>query len=58
MVAQQQGNRMVAQKKPITIGMMYGDQVEVLSGIKAGDNVITEGYQGLYDNQPITTQVQ
>jgi RND family efflux transporter MFP subunit len=58
MVAQQQGNRMVAQKKPITIGMMYGDQVEVLSGIKTGDNVITEGYQGLYDNQPITTQVQ
>jgi membrane fusion protein (multidrug efflux system) len=58
MVAVKEVNRLVAQKKPITIGMMYGDQVEVLSGIRAGDNIITEGYQGLYDNQPITTQVQ
>jgi len=35
---------------------MYGDQVEVLSGIQAGDDIITEGYQGLYDDQPITNK--
>lgn len=58
MVAVKDGDRLVASKKPITIGMMYGDRVEVKSGIKAGDNVITEGYQGLYDQQPITTQAQ
>ena len=56
MVAVKEGDRLVARKKPIIIGMMYGDQVEVLSGIQAGDKIITEGYQGLYDEQPITTQ--
>jgi membrane fusion protein, multidrug efflux system len=56
MVAVKDGSRLVARKKPITIGMMYGDKIEVLSGIKPGDNIITEGYQGLYDEQPITTQ--
>jgi membrane fusion protein, multidrug efflux system len=56
MVAVKDGSRLVARKKPITIGKMYGDRIEVLSGIKPGDNIITEGYQGLYDEQPITTQ--
>ena len=55
MVAVKDGDRLVARKKPIIIGMMYGDKVEVLSGIQAGDDIITEGYQGLYDEQPITT---
>lgn len=58
MVATKTGDRLIATKKPITIGMMYSDRVEVLSGIQAGDEIITEGYQGLYDQQPITTQVQ
>ncbi len=58
MVALKDGDRLVARKKPITIGMMAGDKVEVLTGIQAGDEIITEGYQGLYDDQPITTQVQ
>jgi multidrug efflux pump subunit AcrA (membrane-fusion protein) len=57
MVAIKDGDRLLARKKPIVIGMMYGDQVEVLSGIQAGDQIITEGYQGLYDDQPITTRV-
>jgi len=56
MVAVKVGDRLVARKKPITIGMMYGDKVEVLTGIETGDNIITEGYQGLYDEQPLTTQ--
>jgi membrane fusion protein, multidrug efflux system len=56
MVAVKVGDRLVARKKPIMIGMMYGDKVEILSGLQAGDNIITEGYQGLYDDQPITTQ--
>jgi RND family efflux transporter MFP subunit len=56
MVVVKTGDRMIASKRAIVIGMMYGDKVEVLSGIKAGDEIITEGYQGLYDEQPITTQ--
>jgi membrane fusion protein (multidrug efflux system) len=58
MMAVKEGDRLVAVKKPITVGMMYGERIEVLSGIQAGDDVITEGYQGLYDRQPITTQAQ
>ena len=58
MVAVKDSSRLVAIKKPIIIGMMYGDRVEVLKGIQQGDNIITEGYQGLYDQQPITTQIQ
>jgi membrane fusion protein, multidrug efflux system len=58
MVAVKDSSRLVAIKKPIMIGMMYGDRVEVLKGIQQGDNIITEGYQGLYDQQPITTQIQ
>lgn len=56
MVAVKDGNRLIARKKTVTIGMMYGDKIEILSGIQTGDNIITEGYQGLYDEQPITTQ--
>jgi RND family efflux transporter MFP subunit len=55
MVAEKNGTHLVARKKPITIGLMYGDKVQVLSGIQAGDSIITDGYQGLYDDQPITT---
>jgi len=55
MIAVKDDGRLVARKKPITIGMMYGDKVVVLSGIQTGDDIITDGYQGLYDDQPITT---
>jgi len=55
MIAVKDGSRLVARKKPIVIGMVYGDKVEVLSGIQKGDDIITDGFQGLYDNQPITT---
>jgi membrane fusion protein (multidrug efflux system) len=58
MVATKDGDRLIATKKPIKIGLMYSDRVEVVSGIQTGDEIITEGYQGLYDQQPITTQVQ
>jgi len=56
MVAVQEGDRLVARKKAILIGRTYGDRVEVLSGIQSGDKIITEGFQGLYDEQLITAQ--
>jgi len=56
MVLVKEGERMLARKKPIVIGKTYGDRVEIMSGIVAGDNIITDGYQQLYDGQPITTQ--
>jgi RND family efflux transporter MFP subunit len=56
MVAAQEGARLVAKKKSVTIGDLYGDKLEVKSGIVAGDVVITEGYQGLYEGQLLTTK--
>jgi RND family efflux transporter MFP subunit len=49
-------NTMMAHKKSITIGQSYGDKVEVLGGLDLGDQLITDGFQGLYEGQPITLQ--
>lgn len=55
LVAATEGGKMIARKKPVTIGELYRDQLEVKSGLAAGDKVISEGFQGLYDGQVITT---
>lgn len=56
MTAEKDGDRLIARKKPIVIGQTYGDKVEVKSGIQVGDSIVTDGFQGLYDGQPLTTQ--
>jgi len=56
MVAQKDKDRLVAHKKSITIGQTYSDKVEVLSGLNTGDQLITDGFQGLYEGQLISTQ--
>jgi membrane fusion protein, multidrug efflux system len=45
----------VAHKKTISIGELYGDEIEVLSGLGAGDKLITQGYQNLYEGQLVGT---
>jgi len=54
-IKQDKGN-MVAHKKSITIGQTYSDKVQVLSGLDSGDNLITDGFQGLYEGQAVTIQ--
>jgi len=56
MVAVQEGAKLIAKKKEVIIGDLYGDKLEVKSGIVAGDVIITEGYQGLYEGQLLTTK--
>jgi len=56
LVGVQQNDRFVAHKKPITIGQTYSDKVQVTGGLQAGDQLITDGYQGLYEGQLITTK--
>jgi membrane fusion protein (multidrug efflux system) len=58
MVATKEGNKLVARKKQVAVGELYGDKLEVKMGIVAGDVLITDGFQGLYDGQPITTSVK
>jgi membrane fusion protein (multidrug efflux system) len=38
----------------VTIGEVYGEQVEIKAGLKAGDQLVTEGFQNLYEGQNIT----
>lgn len=55
MVAVTENGKLVARKKAITIGEMYGEKLEVKSGLQEGDKIIVEGFQGLYDGQLLTT---
>jgi membrane fusion protein (multidrug efflux system) len=56
MVATKVNGKLIAQKRPVTIGLLNDDQLEVTSGLKPGDILITLGFQSLYDGQLITTQ--
>ena len=55
LVAEKENGRLVARKKHISIGVLYGDLIEVKQGLQEGEEVITEGFQGLFDGQLITT---
>jgi len=48
--------KQIARKRPVTIGEIYGEQIEIKSGLQSGEQLITQGYQGVYDGQAVTTQ--
>jgi membrane fusion protein, multidrug efflux system len=43
----------IARRKYVQAGQIYGEKIEV-TGLAAGDQLITEGYQSLYDGQVVT----
>ncbi len=47
-------DKLVAQKKSVIPGQSYGNKIEITGGLQAGDKIITEGFQSLYDGQAIT----
>ena len=55
MVANDEKGKMFARKRPVTIGMLNGDVLEIKSGLKEGDMLVTEGFANLYEGQQITT---
>jgi RND family efflux transporter MFP subunit len=57
-VAVTEGGKMFARKKIVIAGEFYGNNIEVLSGLAAGDILITEGYQSIYDGQLISTSIK
>src|SRR5206468_11949499 len=57
LVASQEGDKLVARKRKVVIGELAGDQIEIKQGLKEGDQLISEGYQTLYDGQLITTKI-
>ena len=50
--------RMVARKKVVLIGEVYGTNVEIKSGLLPGDHLITGGFQSLYEGQVITSDIK
>jgi membrane fusion protein (multidrug efflux system) len=48
----------VATRKVIVLGQVYGDLVEVKSGLTGGEQLITAGYQNLYEGQVVTTEMK
>jgi membrane fusion protein, multidrug efflux system len=45
-----------AKKARVKVGQTYNDQMEILSGLKTGDALITVGYQDLNDGDVIAVQ--
>ncbi|MER3463449.1 MAG: efflux transporter periplasmic adaptor subunit [Chitinophagaceae bacterium] len=58
MVAATENGKLIARKRTVTVGELNNDQLEVKSGLQNGDQLITEGFQGLYDGQAITTAIK
>ncbi len=54
-VAVKEGNRLIAKKKIIVVGELYQQLIEVKSGLAAGDVLITEAFQNLYEGQLLNT---
>jgi len=44
----------IAERKTVVLGALYGEKVEILSGIVAGDLLVTKGFQNLYEGQFIS----
>jgi len=51
-----ENGKKIATKKQIILGELYNNMIEIKSGLQDGDQVITEGFQDLYDGQLITTK--
>jgi membrane fusion protein (multidrug efflux system) len=56
-VMEKSGDRMIARKKAVITGESFGQGIEIKSGLTGGEQLITEGYQNLYEGQVITTEV-
>ena len=56
MVAVTENGKLIARKRPVNIGLLNRDILEIRTGLQAGDKLITEGFQSLYEGQVITTQ--
>lgn len=51
-----ENGKQVTRKKQVTVGEIYGEQVEVRSGLATGDQLIIRGFQGLYEGQLVVTE--
>lgn len=52
-VAETKDGKLVARKRVVEAGEAYGGQVEIKNGLRAGEVLITRGFQNVYDGQII-----
>lgn len=57
-VMETKGDRSVASKRPVNIGESYGNNIEIKTGLKAGEKIITEGFQNLYEGQIVSADTK
>jgi len=57
-IAEKNADKIVARKRPVLVGESYNGIIEIKSGLKGGDLIITEGYQTVYDGQVVKTNPQ
>lgn len=50
-VMEKNGEKLIARRKTIITGESYEGSIEVKSGLAAGEQLVTEGYQTLYEGQ-------
>ena len=53
-VVKQENNKKIARRQDIQAGLIYNGLVEVLSGLKAGDQVVVTGYQDIKEGQIVS----
>jgi RND family efflux transporter MFP subunit len=56
MVATREANKLIARKRRVIVGELYGERLEVKSGLQPGDVLVVEGFQNLYEGQLLTTE--
>ena len=54
MVAANENGKLVAHKRSVNIGLLNGDELEIKTGLKPGDTLVTEGFGNLYEGQLLT----
>ena len=54
MIAVTENGKLVARKRPVIIGMLNDDLLEIKSGLKEGDVLVTEGFATIYEGQQLT----
>ena len=57
MVARDSNGKLIASKRAVSVGSINDDLIEIKSGLKAGDKLVTEGYAGLYEGQQLKTSL-
>lgn len=57
-VMEKSADKLVAKKKAVVPGESYGDMIEIKSGLNSGDQLITQGYQDLYEGQVVATETK